>query len=62
MAAILGPGVGGLLAGWLGLQGMFTAATIGCGLAVLALAWALRRQDRAPLVTAQDRIRAPSGS
>ena len=43
VAAILGPGVGGLLAGWLGLQGMFTVATIGCGLAVLALAWALRR-------------------
>ena len=44
VAAIVGPGVGGLLAGWLGLQGMFTVATIGCGLAVLALAWALRRQ------------------
>ena len=43
VAAIAGPGVGGLLAGWLGLQGMFTVATIGCGLAVLALAWALRR-------------------
>ena len=62
VAAILGPGVGGLLAGWLGLRGMFTVATIGCGLAVLALAWALRRQDRAPLVAPQDRIRAPSGS
>ena len=44
VAAILGPGIGGQLAGWLGLEGMFTVATIGCGLAVLALAWALRRQ------------------
>jgi PPP family 3-phenylpropionic acid transporter len=44
VAAIVGPGVGGLLAGWLGLRGMFTVATIGCGLAVLALAWALQRE------------------
>ena len=43
LAAILGPGIGGQLAGWLGLEGMFIAATVGCGLAVLALAWALRR-------------------
>ncbi|HEX5578506.1 MAG TPA: MFS transporter, partial [Candidatus Limnocylindria bacterium] len=42
VAAIVGPGVGGLLAGWLGLEGMFLVATTGCGLAVLALAWALR--------------------
>ena len=45
VAAILGPGVGGQVAGWLGLQNMFIVATIGCGLAVVALAWALRRQD-----------------
>jgi hypothetical protein len=62
VAAILGPGVGGLLAGWLGLEGMFTVATIGCGLAVLALAWALGRQHHAPLVIPQDRTRVPSGS
>ena len=58
VAAILGPGVGGLLAGWLGLEGMFTVATVGCGLAVLALAWALAARRCAR----QDRIRTPSGS
>ena len=62
VAAILGPGLGGQLAGWLGLEGMFTVATMGCGLAVLALAWALRRQDQAPLIERQDRTRVPSGS
>ncbi|HEY8179180.1 MAG TPA: hypothetical protein VIH33_02165, partial [Candidatus Limnocylindria bacterium] len=60
VAAILGPGIGGQLAGWLGLEGMFTVATIGCGLAVLALAWALRRQPA--LTERHDRTRVPSGS
>ncbi|HEX6474827.1 MAG TPA: MFS transporter [Candidatus Limnocylindria bacterium] len=46
LAAILGPGVGGQLAGWLGLEGMFIVATPGCGLAVLALGWALRSDLR----------------
>jgi MFS transporter, PPP family, 3-phenylpropionic acid transporter len=45
LAAIIGPGVGGELAAWLGLRGMFVVATAGCGAAVLALAWALRRYD-----------------
>jgi PPP family 3-phenylpropionic acid transporter len=45
VAAIVGPGVGGQLAAWLGLYGMFIVATTGCGAAVLALAWALRRYD-----------------
>jgi MFS transporter, PPP family, 3-phenylpropionic acid transporter len=48
LAAILGPGVGGQLAGWLELQGMFIVATTGCGLAVLALGWALRSELRRP--------------
>ena len=48
LAAIVGPGVGGQLAGWLGLQGMFIVATTGCGLAALALAWALRSELRQP--------------
>jgi PPP family 3-phenylpropionic acid transporter len=48
LAAILGPGVGGQLAGWLGLQGMFIVATTGCGLGVLALGWALRSELRRP--------------
>jgi PPP family 3-phenylpropionic acid transporter len=47
-AAIIGPGVGGQLAGWLGLQGLFITATLGCGLAVLALAWALWPELKAP--------------
>ena len=61
LAAILGPGIGGLLAGWLGLEGMFTVATVGCGVAVLALAWALRGQLTPP-IERQDRTRVPSGS
>jgi PPP family 3-phenylpropionic acid transporter len=48
VAAIVGPGVGGQLAGWLGLQGMFITATAGCGLAMLALGWALWPELRAP--------------
>ena len=39
---------------------MFTVATIGCGLAVLALAWALRRQ--APSGTDPGALRSYSGS
>jgi MFS transporter, PPP family, 3-phenylpropionic acid transporter len=42
LAQVAGPGIGGIVAGSLGIQGMFALAGISSGMAVLALAWVLR--------------------
>ena len=47
LSAILGPGLGGALARAFGLEGMFAIAATSSAVALVALAWALRRDSSA---------------
>ena len=47
LSAILGPGLGGALARAFGLEGMFAIAAVSSAVALIALAWALRRDSSA---------------
>ncbi|HET6744633.1 MAG TPA: MFS transporter [Candidatus Limnocylindria bacterium] len=51
LSAIIGPGLGGSLAGAFGLEGLFAIAAVGSAVALLALAWALRPDSLAALTS-----------